>query len=51
MGDDDMGMVDVSDVTDPTLISIFPYPEVPPDFPFINFNDCGIGWKREYSFP
>ena len=38
-----LGMVDVSDVIDPTLISIFPYPEVPPDFPFKNFNDCGIG--------
>jgi hypothetical protein len=38
-----LGMVDVSDVTDPTIISVFPYPEVPPDFPFKNFNDCGIG--------
>jgi hypothetical protein len=36
-------MVDVSDVTDPTLIAIFPYPEVPEDFPYKNFNDCGIG--------
>ncbi len=38
-----LGMVDVSDVTDPTLIATFPYPEVPPDFPYPNFNDCGIG--------
>ena len=38
-----LGMVDVSDVTDPTLISIFPYPQVPSDFPYPNFNDCGIG--------
>jgi hypothetical protein len=38
-----LGMVDVSDVADPTLIAVFPYPEVPPDFPFKNFNDCGIG--------
>jgi hypothetical protein len=32
------GMVDISDPANPTLISIFPYPEVPPEFPFKNFN-------------
>ncbi|MFC1958007.1 LVIVD repeat-containing protein [Chloroflexota bacterium] len=37
------GMVDVSDVTNPTLISMFPYPEVPEGYPYKNFNDCGIG--------
>ncbi len=37
------GIVDVSDPTNPTLISTFPYPEVPPGFPYKNFNDCGIG--------
>ena len=29
-----IGMVDVSDPTDPTLISIFPYPEVPEGYPY-----------------
>ena len=37
------GMVDVSDPTTPTLISMFPYPEVPEGYPFKNFNDCGLG--------
>ena len=38
-----LGMMDVSDPADPTLIAVFPYPEVPEDFPYPNFNDCGIG--------
>jgi hypothetical protein len=38
-----IGMVDVADPSNPTLISTFPYPEVPPGFPYKNFNDCGIG--------
>ena len=33
-----IGMVDVSDASSPTLISVFPYPEVPPGFPHKNFN-------------
>jgi len=37
------GIVDISDPTNPTLISTFPYPEVPPGFPFKNFNDMGLG--------
>ncbi|MFC1958266.1 LVIVD repeat-containing protein, partial [Chloroflexota bacterium] len=37
------GIVDVSDPTTPTLISMFPYPEVPEGFPYKNFNDCGVG--------
>jgi len=37
------GIVDVSDPTNPTLISMFPYPEVPEGFPYPNFNDCGVG--------
>jgi len=37
------GIVDVSDPTMPTLISTFPYPEVPEGFPYKNFNDCGVG--------
>ena len=36
-------MMDVSDPADPTLIAVFPYPEVPEDFPYRDFNDCGIG--------
>ncbi len=35
-------MFDVSDPTDPVLISVFPYPEVPEDFPYENFNFCGL---------
>ena len=37
------GIADVSDPSNPTLISMFPYPEVPPDFPYKNFNDMGLG--------
>ncbi len=36
-------IVDISDPTEPVLIAEFPYPEVPEDFPWPNFNDCGIG--------
>jgi len=25
------------------LVSFFPYPEVPEDYPFDDFNDCGLG--------
>lgn len=35
-------MIDISDETDPVMISIFPYPEVPEDFPYENFNYCGL---------
>jgi hypothetical protein len=39
-----IGMVDVSDPTDPTLISVFPYPEVPAGYPLRNFNEVpGMG--------
>jgi hypothetical protein len=38
-----VGLADVSDPSNPTLISVFPYPEVPPGFPYKNFNDCGLG--------
>ena len=31
-------MVDVSNPAKPTLIAQFPYPEVPEDFPYQNFN-------------
>ena len=36
-------MVDVSDPARPTLIAQFPYPEVPPSFPYKNFNVAGLG--------
>jgi hypothetical protein len=39
-----IGMVDISDPTDPTLISVFPYPEIPEGWPFKNFNEIpGVG--------
>lgn len=37
-------MFDVSDPTDPVLIAVFPYPEVPEDFPYKNFNYCGMDY-------
>ena len=42
-------MIDVSDPADPTLVAQFPYPEVPADFPFPNFNDCGIGCQGPFG--
>ena len=36
-------MVDVSDPSNPTLIAEFPYPEVPENFPFQNFQQMGLG--------
>ena len=44
-----LGMVDCRDVTDPTLIAIFPYPEVPEDFPYKNFNECGLGCQGPFG--
>ncbi len=39
-----IGMVDTSDPADPTLISVFPYPEVPAGYPYRNFNEVpGMG--------
>ena len=35
-------MFDVSDPTDPVMIAVFPYPEVPEDFPYKNFNYMGM---------
>jgi hypothetical protein len=35
-------MIDVSNPTDPTLIAEFPYPEVPADYPWSNFNTAGM---------
>ena len=44
-----LGMVDCRDESDPTLVSIFPYPEVPEDFPYENFNDCGLGCQGPFG--
>jgi hypothetical protein len=39
-----IGMVDVHNPADPTLISVFPYPEIPQGWPFKNFNEIpGVG--------
>lgn len=40
-------MFDVSDPENPVMISVFPYPEVPENFPYKNFNYCGL----EYPGP
>lgn len=42
-------MIDVSDPSDPVLIAEFPYPEVPEDFRFSNFNDCGLGYPGPFG--
>ena len=36
-------MVDVSDPANPILIAEFPYPEVPENFPYKNFQQLGLG--------
>ena len=39
-----IGMVDISAPTDPTLVSIFPYPEIPAEWPYKNFTEIpGVG--------
>lgn len=39
-----IGMVDVSDPSQPTLIAAFPYPEIPAGYPYKNFNEIeGLG--------
>jgi len=35
-------MIDVSNPADPVLIAEFPYPEVPEDYPYPNFNTAGM---------
>jgi len=42
-------MIDVSNPADPVLVAGFPYPEVPADFPFPNFNDCGLGCQGPFG--
>jgi hypothetical protein len=36
-------MIDVHDPRHPALVAEFPYPEVPDDWPWDDFNDCGLG--------
>ena len=36
-------MVDVSDPSNPVLIAEFPYPEVPENFPYKNYQQLGLG--------
>ena len=40
---------DVSDPTDPVLISVFPYPEVPEGFPYKNFNQLGQEFPTSFG--
>ena len=42
-------MVDVSDPTHPVLVAEFPYPEVPENFPWPNFNDMGLGCQGPFG--
>ena len=42
-------MVDVSDPTNPTLIAEFPYPEVPENFPYPNFNVMQLGVQGPFG--
>lgn len=42
-------MIDVSDPTNPTLIAEFPYPEVPENFPYKNFQQLGLGLNGTFG--
>ena len=42
-------MVDVSDPTNPVLVAEFPYPEVPENFPFPNFNVMQLGQQGPFG--
>lgn len=42
-------MVDVSDPAHPTLIAEFPYPEVPENFPYKNFQQLGLGVNATFG--
>ena len=44
-----IGMVDVSDPADPTLISTFPYPEIPAGWPYKNFNEMPGGGNGPFG--
>lgn len=42
-------MIDVRDPHHPTLIAEFPYPEVPKDFPYPNFNTAALGVQGPFG--
>lgn len=42
-------MIDVSNPADPTLIAEFPYPEVPKDYPYPNFNTAGMDCQGPFG--
>ena len=42
-------MVDVSDPSNPVLIAEFPYPEVPENFPYKNFQQLGLGLNGPFG--
>ncbi|MBS5522474.1 MAG: hypothetical protein KHX56_09395 [Clostridiales bacterium] len=42
-------MIDVRDPSKPTLIAEFPYPEVPKDFPYPNFNVMNLGCQGPFG--
>lgn len=42
-------MVDISDPYNPVLVAEFPYPEVPDDFPYPNFNEMGLGCQGPFG--
>lgn len=42
-------MVDVRDPAKPTLVGIFPYPEVPEGYPYPNFNECALGMPGPFG--
>ncbi len=44
-------MIDISDPTDPQLVAEFPYPEVPENYPWPNFNTAGMDAPRAPSAP
>lgn len=42
-------MIDVSNPADQVLVAEFPYPEVPADFPYKNFNTAGLGCQGPFG--
>lgn len=42
-------MVDVRDPSKPTLVGLFPYPEVPKDYPYKNFNECQLNMPGPFG--
>ncbi len=42
-------MIDISDPTDPQLVAEFPYPEVPENYPWPNFNTAGMDGQGPFG--